>query len=58
MFRWPDYFQLKPSKETQLCAPMCRQLHTTDRGVTHVIVQRGRKPEAERLPPGPFLLLT
>ena len=53
MFRWPDYFQLKPSTETQLCALMCRQLHSKDRGVTHVVVQRGRKPEAERLPPGP-----
>ena len=54
MFRWPDYFQLKPSTETQLCALMCRQLHSKDRGVTHVFVQRGRKPEAERLPPGPL----
>ena len=33
---------------------MCRQLHTTDRGVTHVIEQRYRKPEAVRLPPDPF----
>ena len=57
MFRWPDYFQLKPSTETQLCALMCRQLHSKDRGVTHVFVQRGRKPEAERLPPGPSFFL-
>ena len=30
---------------------MCRQLHTTDRGVTHVIVQRYL---TTCLPPGPF----
>ena len=51
MFRWPECFQLKPSTETQLCALMCRQLHTTDRGVTHVIVQRYL---TTCLPPGPF----
>ena len=36
---------------------MCRQMHSKDRGVTHVVVQRGRKPEAERLPPGPSCFL-
>ena len=30
---------------------MCRQQHSTDRGVTHVIVQRYR---TTCLPPGPF----
>ena len=58
-FQWPACYQPKPSKETQLCALMCRQLHSTVRGVTHVIVERGRKPEAEWLPRGPssFLLM-
>ena len=52
-FQWPECYQPKPQRRPSCVPPMCLQLHSTVRGVTHVIVERGRKPQAERLPSGP-----